>query len=210
MEYKLAGINQVQINPRAGLSFANGLRSILRQDPDIIMVGEIRDSETAQISIRAAITGHLVLSTLHTNDSPSSIVRLLDMGVEPYLVSSAVIGVVSQRLVKELCPFCKVPYEANISEKYLLGVNGNYSITLYKPKGCNKCNNGFIGRRAVHEIMVINEEMRKLINKEANIDELRICAKKSGMTTLLNNSLELALEGISTLEESLKAGFTLG
>jgi type IV pilus assembly protein PilB len=210
VEYKLAGINQVQINPRAGLSFANGLRSILRQDPDIIMVGEIRDSETAQISIRAAITGHLVLSTLHTNDSPSSIVRLLDMGVEPYLVSSAVIGVVSQRLVKELCPFCKVPYEANISEKYLLGVNGNYSITLYKPKGCNKCNNGFIGRRAVHEIMVINEEMRKLINKEANIDELRICAKKSGMTTLLNNSLELALEGISTLEESLKAGFTLG
>ena len=210
VEYKLAGINQVQINPKAGLSFANGLRSILRQDPDIIMVGEIRDSETAQISIRAAITGHLVLSTLHTNDSPSSIVRLLDMGVEPYLVSSAVIGVVSQRLVKELCPFCKVPYEANMSEKYLLGVSSNDSITLYKPKGCNKCNNGFIGRRAVHEIMVINEEMRKLINKEANIDELRICAKMSGMTTLLNNSLELALEGISTLEESLKAGFTLG
>lgn len=210
VEYKLEGINQVQINPRAGLTFANGLRSILRQDPDIIMVGEIRDSETAKIAIRAAITGHLVLSTLHTNDSPSSIVRLIDMGVEPYLVSSAVIGVVSQRLIKGLCPNCKVPYEANFSEKSLLGIDKDESITLYRSRGCNRCNNGFIGRRAVHEVMVVNEDIRKLINEEASIDILRTSAKNSGMTTLLNNSLELALYGISTLEECLKAGFTLG
>ncbi|CCQ95971.1 Type II secretion system protein E [[Clostridium] ultunense Esp] len=210
VEYKLEGINQVQINPRAGLTFANGLRSILRQDPDIIMVGEIRDSETAKIAIRAAITGHLVLSTLHTNDSPSSIVRLIDMGVEPYLVSSAVIGVVSQRLIKGLCSNCKVPYEANFSEKSLLGIDKDESITLYRSRGCNRCNNGFIGRRAVHEVMVVNEDIRKLINEEASIDILRTSAKNSGMTTLLNNSLELALYGISTLEECLKAGFTLG
>lgn len=210
VEYKLEGINQVQINPRAGLTFANGLRSILRQDPDIIMVGEIRDSETAKIAIRAAITGHLVLSTLHTNDSPSSIVRLIDMGVEPYLVSSAVIGIVSQRLIKGLCPNCKVPYEASFSEKSLLGIDKDESITLYRSRGCNRCNNGFIGRRAVHEVMVVNEDMRKLINEEASIDILRTSAKNSGMTTLLNNSLELALNGISTLEECLKAGFTLG
>ncbi len=210
VEYKLEGINQVQINPRAGLTFANGLRSILRQDPDIIMVGEIRDSETAKIAIRAAITGHLVLSTLHTNDSPSSIVRLIDMGVEPYFVSSAVIGVVSQRLIKGLCSNCKVPYEANFSEKSLLGIDKDESITLYRSRGCNRCNNGFIGRRAVHEVMVVNEDIRKLINEEASIDILRTSAKNSGMTTLLNNSLELALYGISTLEECLKAGFTLG
>ncbi|MCF6465644.1 GspE/PulE family protein [Clostridium sp. Cult2] len=210
VEYKLEGINQVQINPKAGLTFANGLRSILRQDPDVIMVGEIRDSETAKIAIRAAITGHLVLSTLHTNDSPSSIVRLIDMGIEPYLVSSAIIGVVSQRLIKELCPNCKTPYEANYSEKSLLGVDGEDSIILYKSKGCNRCNNGYIGRRAVHEVMVVDEEMRKLVNEEASIDKLRASAINSGMTTLLNNSIELALQGITTLEESLKAGYTLG
>ncbi|HSH35082.1 GspE/PulE family protein [Schnuerera sp.] len=210
VEYKLEGINQVQINPKAGLTFANGLRSILRQDPDIIMVGEIRDAETAKIAIRAAITGHLVLSTLHTNDSPSSVVRLIDMGIEPYLVASAVIGVVSQRLVKNLCPNCKVPYEANYSEKSLLGINTEKTISLYKAKGCNNCNNGYIGRRAIHEVMVVNEEIRKLINEGASTDELRATALKCGMTDLLMNSKELALQGISTLEESLKAGFTLG
>src|SRR5699024_6536990 len=126
---------------------------------------EIRDSETAEIAIRAAITGHLVLSTLHTNDSTSSIVRLIDMGIESYMVSSAVIGIVSQRLVKKLCPNCKIPYEASYSEKSLLGLDTDDSFTLYKPKGCNKCNGGYKGRKAVHEVMVVNEEMRKLINK---------------------------------------------
>ena len=210
VEYKLDGINQVQVNPKAGLTFASGLRSILRQDPDIIMVGEIRDSETAEIAVRAAITGHLVLSTLHTNDSASSVVRLIDMGIEPYLVSSAVIGVISQRLVKELCPDCKVPYEASYSEKSLLGLDTNENITLYRPKGCNKCNNGYKGRRAVHEIMIVNESIRQLIDDGANIDELRIVAEKQGMISLLKDSVNLALNGQTTVEEVLRAGYTLG
>lgn len=210
VEYKLEGINQIQINPKAGLTFASGLRSILRQDPDIIMVGEIRDSETAKIAIRAAITGHLVLSTLHTNDSSSSIIRLIDMGVEPYLVSSAVIGVISQRLVKKLCPNCRIAYKASYSEKLLLGINPKENITLYKSKGCNACNNGYMGRTAIHEIMIINEELRRLINEEKSSDELRTCAINSGMTTIMDNSAKLVLQGVTSLEEVLKASFTLG
>lgn len=210
VEYKLEGINQVQINPKAGLTFASGLRSILRQDPDIIMVGEIRDSETAEIAIRAAITGHLVMSTLHTNDSASSVARLVDMGIEPYMVSSAVIGVISQRLVKELCHNCKIPYEASYYDKKLLGLNRDESVSLYKPKGCNKCNNGFKGRKAVHEVMVINEEIRKLIDMEASIDELRACAQKNGIETLLENAVQMALKGFTTIEEVLRVGYTLG
>lgn len=209
VEYKLEGINQVQVNTKAGLTFAKGLRSILRQDPDIIMVGEIRDSETAKIAIRASITGHLVLSTLHTNDCPSSIIRLIDMGVEPYLVSSAIIGVISQRLVKKLCPHCKLPYKPSHSEKSLLGLEQEDSVILYKAIGCNRCNNGFMGRRAVHEVMVVNENMRELISKRASVDEIRAKAINSGMTTLLNNSIRLALEGVTTLEECLRAGFTI-
>jgi len=210
VEYKMEGINQVQINPKAGLTFASGLRSILRQDPDIIMVGEIRDTETAQIAVRAAITGHLVLSTLHTNDSPSSIIRMIDMGVEPYLVSSAVIGVISQRLVKSLCDNCKTPYEASYSEKLLLGKNPDESLTLYKPKGCNRCNNGYTGRRAIHEIMIVDENMRRIINEGRNVDEIRISAIESGMITLMENSVDLVLQGITSIDEILKANFTLG
>jgi len=209
VEYKLNGINQIQINPKAGLNFANGLRSILRQDPDIIMIGEIRDSETAQIAIRAAITGHLVLTTLHTNDCPSSITRLVDMGIEPYLVSSAVIGVISQRLVKRLCEYCKVAYEASYSEKILLGVDPDKEVVLYRAKGCSLCNNGYFGRIAVHEVMIVNEEMRKLINERVNTDELRKCAINSGMTTIMNNLIELVLKGVSSIEEILKVCFIL-
>mgnify|MGYP000335818041 CR=1 FL=1 len=210
VEYKMEGINQVQVNPKAGLTFASGLRSILRQDPDIIMVGEIRDAETAHIAVRAAITGHLVLSTLHTNDSPSSIIRMIDMGVEPYLVSSAVIGVISQRLVKSLCDNCKTPYEASYSEKLLLGKNPDESLTLYKPKGCNRCNNGYTGRRAIHEIMIVDENMRRIINEGRNVDEIRISAIESGMITLMENSVDLVLQGITSIDEILKANFTLG
>lgn len=210
VEYKLEGINQVQVNPKAGLTFASGLRSILRQDPDIIMVGEIRDSETAEIAVRAAITGHLVLSTLHTNDCASSIIRLIDMGIEPYLVSSAVIGVVSQRLVKELCSDCKVPYKASYSEKSLLGLDTNKEITLYKPNGCNKCNNGYKGRRAVHEVMIVNENIRRLIDTGGHLDELKVAAREQGMISLLEDAVNLALNGYTTVEEVLKAGYTLG
>lgn len=210
VEYKMDGINQVQTNLKAGLTFANGLRSILRQDPDVIMVGEIRDVETAHIAIRAAITGHLVLSTLHTNDSVSSVMRLVDMGIEPYLVSSAIIGVISQRLVKRLCENCKTPYEASYSDKLLLGLEPEKTVTFFKPKGCNKCNNGYFGRAAIHEVMVVNEEMRRLINEGRNVDELRVCATNTGMTTLFDNSVKLVLQGITSIEEILKANFTLG
>ena len=174
------------------------------------MIGEIRDSETAEIAIRAAITGHLVLSTLHTNDSVSSIIRLIDMGVEPYMVSSALIGVVSQRLVKELCSDCKIPYEASYSEKSLLGLNTKEKIIFHKPKGCSRCNSGYKGRRAVHEVMVINEETRKLIDNGASIDELRVAAINHGMVTLLQDSVNLALNGSTTVKEVLRAGYTLG
>lgn len=210
VEYKIEGINQIQINPKAGLTFASGLRSILRQDPDIIMVGEIRDTETAEIAVRAAITGHLVLSTLHTNDSASSVARLIDMGIEPYMVSSAIIGVISQRLVKELCPYCRTPYEASYYEKKLLKLNPEERMTLYKAKGCSKCNNGYIGRRGVHEVMVINENIRRLIDRGASIDELRKAAEENGMETLLSSGVNMALDGITTAEEVLKVGYTLG
>lgn len=210
VEYKLAGINQVQVNTKAGLNFSTGLRSILRQDPDTIMVGEIRDSQTAEIAIRAAITGHLVLSTLHTNDSPSTIARLVDMGIEPYLVSSAVIGIVSQRLVKNLCEKCKESYEASYSEKKMLGVSEDESLTLYKPVGCNACNQGYRGRSAVHELMPVDESLRRLIDSGANIDDIRSHAIKSGMSTLLQAASELALAGLTSYDEVIRVGYTLG
>jgi type IV pilus assembly protein PilB len=209
VEYKLEGINQVQVNVKSGLTFASGLRSILRQDPDIIMVGEIRDSETAEIAVRAAITGHLVLSTLHTNDSPSTIARLIDMGVEPYMVSSSVIGVVSQRLVKLLCPKCKESYVANETQRKMLGLDDE-NLVLYKPVGCNSCNKGYKGRAAVHEIMPINEEMRRLIDTNANTDQIRGLAIKHGMSTLLESAVSLAKNGQTSYEEVMRVGFTLG
>lgn len=210
VEYKLNGINQVLVNPKTGLTFAAGLRSILRQDPDTIMVGEIRDGETAEIAIRAAITGHLVLSTLHTNDSPSTVARLIDMGIEPYLVSSAVIGIVSQRLVKVLCPKCKEEYEASYSEKKLLELAQDEKVILYKAIGCNSCNGGYRGRAAVHELMPINENIRRLIDTNATVDKIRDKAVEEGMTTLFQSALVLALKGSTTFDEVMRVGFTLG
>lgn len=210
VEYKLNGINQVQVNAKAGLTFASGLRSVLRQDPDIVMVGEIRDSETAEIAVRAAITGHLVLSTLHTNDSPSTIARLIDMGIEPYLVSSAVIGVVSQRLIKLICPKCKKSYKAGYLEKKVLGIDEKEKLILDKAVGCSSCNNGYKGRRAVHELMPVNETIRQLIDKGANIDELRGQVIKDGMHTLLESAAKLAINGETSYDEVLRVGFTLG
>ncbi|MBC8588459.1 GspE/PulE family protein [Paratissierella segnis] len=209
VEYKLNGVNQVNVNKKTGLTFATGLRSILRQDPDIIMVGEIRDNETAEIAVRAAITGHLVLSTLHTNDSPSTIARLIDMGIEPYLVSSAVIGVVSQRLVKVLCDKCKMPYEIDYTEKRMLGMPIDEKITLFRPTGCNSCNQGFRGRTAVHEIMPIDESIRRLIDSNATTDNIREKAIEEGMTTLFQSALDLALQGKTTFSEVMRVGFTL-
>ncbi len=210
VEYRLSGINQVQVNVKSGLTFASGLRSILRQDPDIVMVGEIRDGETAQIAVRAAITGHLVLSTLHTNDSPSTIARLIDMGIEPYIVSSAVVGIVSQRLVKTLCEKCKEPYEADYSEKKMLGIKEDITMILHKPVGCNACNAGYSGRAAVHEIMPVNEEIRKLIDSGATTDKIRDKALEEGMTTLFHSALALAEQGKTSFEEVMRVGYTLG
>lgn len=207
VEYKIEGINQVQVNTKAGLTFANGLRSILRQDPDIIMIGEIRDTETANIAVRAAITGHLVISTLHTNDTASTIIRLLDMGIEPYLISSAVVGIVSQRLVKKLCNNCKTAYEASSTEKRILGLDINKNVKLYKPIGCNYCNKGFNGRTAIHEVMSIDEDIRELIDKNASIDVIRNKSIEKGMITLLENAKKLALKGIITIEQVLRAGY---
>lgn len=209
VEYKLNGINQVQVNNKAGLTFANGLRSILRQDPDIIMVGEIRDSETAEIAVRASITGHLVLSTLHTNDTASTVVRLIDMGIEPYLVSTSVIGIISQRLVKKLCPDCKVPYKPNSREKSIFGLDEAQDFTLYKPLGCNKCFKGYRGRIPVHEIMYIDQDVRKLIDSRGTTDEIKGMAIKNGMTTLNESALNLATKGTTSLEEVFRIGYTL-
>jgi len=209
VEYKLHGINQVQVNTKAGLTFASGLRAILRQDPDIIMVGEIRDSETAEIAVRASITGHLVLSTLHTNDTASTVVRLIDMGVESYLVSSTVTGIISQRLVKRLCNNCKTSYIATEKEKRILGITDPGDVKLYKANGCNRCIKGYRGRIPAHEVLYVDETIRKLIDKKASTDEIKNAAIKNGMTTLYENAINLALEGITSMEEVLRVGFTL-
>ena len=166
VEYRLEGVNQVQVNNKINLSFASGLRSILRQDPDIIMIGEIRDAETAQIAVRAAITGHLVLSTIHTNDAASTVSRLVDMGIEPFLVSSSLVGVVAQRLVKRVCPNCKLSHLPTPDERLLLKLKEEHPI--YKGKGCNFCGfSGYKGRIAIHEILLVDNQIRTLIDKRS-------------------------------------------
>ncbi len=208
VEYKLEGINQVQVNVKAGLTFANGLRSILRQDPDIIMIGEIRDSETAQIAIRASITGHLVLSTIHTNDSASSVARLIDMGVESYLVSSSLVGVIAQRLVRNICPRCKTAYRPSHSEMLLLKMKEPTSI--YRGAGCPACNfTGYKGRSGIHEILVVTREIRDLINRRATTDQLMQAAIRQGTNTLRDSCIQLVLNGITTMDELLKVTYSV-
>ncbi|HHU49101.1 MAG: GspE/PulE family protein [Caldicoprobacterales bacterium] len=208
VEYRLEGINQVQVNIKAGLTFASGLRSILRQDPDIIMIGEIRDTETAKIAVRAAITGHLVLSTMHTNDSASAVSRLVDMGIEPYLVSSSVVGVVAQRLVKKICTNCKIEYKPSHSEMDLLQLNEN--DVLYKGQGCSLCNNaGYKGRTAIHEILLMTRELREMVDRHDSIDELRNAAAKYGTINLRDSCSQLVRSGITTSDEMLKVTYSL-
>lgn len=202
VEYTLDGINQVNVNSKSGMTFASGLRSILRQDPDIVMIGEIRDEETAQIAVKAAITGHLVLSTLHTNDSASSITRLIDMGIEPYLVSTSICGVIAQRLVRRICPNCKEAYEATDYEKKILIGNTEENLTLYKGQGCGHCNGtGYLGRIGVYEIMNITRKHRDLINETKNPNILKDLSLENGMTTLGQECKELVLKGITTINE---------
>jgi type IV pilus assembly protein PilB len=202
VEYTLNGINQVNVNVKAGMTFANGLRSVLRQDPDIVMIGEIRDEETAQIAIKAAITGHLVLSTLHTNDAPSSITRIIDMGVEPYLAATSIVGVIAQRLVRKICPNCKEAYEATPYEKRVLEWPEGESLTLYRGKGCGHCNNnGYRGRVGVYEIMEILRAHREAISEGVSLDKLTDIAIKAGMTTLKEECTEYVLSGVTTVKE---------
>lgn len=202
VEYTLDGINQVNVNAKAGLTFASGLRSILRQDPDIIMVGEIRDDETAQIATKAAITGHLVLSTLHTNDAPSSVIRLIDMGIEPYLVATSISGVIAQRLVKKICDHCKEEYIATDYEKSIFNVKSDEILKLHRGKGCGHCNHtGYSGRMGVYEIMEITREHRDAINTTRDSNVLMDISVKSGMSTLGEECKKLVLNGDTTMEE---------
>lgn len=205
VEFSMDGINQVNVNAKAGLTFASGLRSILRQDPDIVMLGEIRDTETAEIAVRAAITGHLVLSTIHTNDAPSSVVRLKDMGVAPYLVSSALVGIIAQRLIRKLCVNCKEEYKASDYEKELLGILKGEDLTLYRKVGCNKCSNtGYKGRVGIYEVMEINREIRDLINADESLENITNAALRNNMKTLSKSAINVILKGNSTVEELLR------
>ena len=202
VEYRMDGINQVQVKPEIGLTFASSLRSFLRQDPDIMLVGEVRDLETAQICVRASLTGHLVLSTLHTNDAPSAITRLIDIGVEPYLLMPSLVCVVAQRLVRKLCPKCKEAYEPKQNELGDIKLSGNQPI--YKAKGCPNCNQiGYKGRIALCEVMMVNDEIKELIHSHMNYGNLRELAKKSGMMTLFEVGLKKVESGLTSLEEVL-------
>ncbi|MEA3423474.1 MAG: GspE/PulE family protein [Bacillota bacterium] len=208
VEYRLLGVNQTQVNVKAGLSFATGLRSILRQDPDIIMIGEIRDSETAQIAVRAAITGHLVLSTVHTNDTSSTVARMVDMGIEPFLLSSSIAGILAQRLVKKICTNCREEYHANHDESVLIGVPEG--TRLYRGKGCNYCNDtGYKGRTAIHEIMPATRKIKELIDNEDNADKIKKTAIDEGMATLRESAIELVLNGVTTIDELFRLTYSI-
>ncbi len=208
VEYKLEGINQVQIKPNIGFTFAGALRAFLRQDPDIIMVGEVRDLETAQICIRASLTGHLVLSTLHTNDAASAISRLIDIGIEPYLISSSLIMVGSQRLVRRLCPECKEAYETTPALAKDFGIKQEL---LYKPKGCDSCSHtGYRGRIAIYEIILVNDKLRELIARGASLGEIKNKVKEFGIKSLLHSGIKKAEEGLTSVEEVLSITLVAG
>ncbi len=205
VEYRLAGINQTQINPKAGLTFASGLRAILRSDPDIVMVGEIRDKETAQIAIESALTGHLVLSTLHTNDAPGALTRLTEMGVEPFLTASAIECVLAQRLARRLCPECKEPFqptdEALRQNGFPEEVIGT-GLTLYRPRGCPRCNNtGYKGRLGIYEVMLVSEAIERLTVERKSADEISRVAQAEGMVTLREDGIDKVIQGLTSVEE---------
>ncbi len=206
IEYTLPGLNQMQMHRQIGLTFASALRAFLRQDPDIILVGEIRDKETANIAVEAALTGHLLISTLHTNDAPSTIARLTDMGVEPFMISSSLLCVCAQRLMRRVCKTCRIAYEPVGREKDILekAIGWNGQIFKHNPKGCPKCgNSGYKGRIGIHELMITNEELIAAVNREAETAELKRIAQRAGMTTLHQDSLAKVRSGVTTLEEAI-------
>jgi type II secretory ATPase GspE/PulE/Tfp pilus assembly ATPase PilB-like protein len=206
VEYRLTGIRQSQINPQAGMTFATGLRSILRQDPDVIMVGEIRDLETAEIAIQAALTGHLVFSTLHTNDAPSSLTRLIDMGVEPFLISSSVVGVLAQRLVRKICPHCKEEFKESAKALEELGANlKNKDAKTYIGKGCPECKNtGYRGRIGIFELMVISDKIKEMIIAKTSASVIAKTAREEGMLTLREDGVRKILDGATSVEEVVR------
>jgi len=214
VEYQLSGITQVQVHEKAGLTFATALRAFLRQDPDIIMVGEMRDLETAGIAIEASLTGHLVLSTLHTNDAPSAVIRMVDMGVEPYLISATVIGVLAQRLGRKICTNCKEPYEVEANELRRFGFkpeDPDQKVTLWRGTGCETCKHtGYKGRLGVFSLMRVNDEIAELIVRRAPLNDIRDAAKANGMLELREDGLIKVLAGITTPEEVMRVVFTAG
>lgn len=207
VEANIDGINQVQVNNKADMTFANALRSILRQDPDIIMIGEIRDSETAEIAVRASITGHLVVSTLHTNSTANSISRLADMGIEPYLIADSLVGIIAQRLVRRLCE-CKKPRLATVEEKVELGTDPSEDIVVYEPCGCKMCDNtGYRGRIGIYEIMTITPKIKSMITKGNSADEIKDQAVSEGMSTLKASAAKYVLDGITSMAEMVKVTY---
>jgi general secretion pathway protein E len=209
IEYQLNGIGQIQVNPKIDLTFANGLRSILRQDPDIIMVGEIRDRETAEIAIQASLTGHLVFSTLHTNDAASAVTRLLDMGIEPFLISSSVLAMMAQRLVRVICASCREPFEPNAEALREIGLTPEacapHEGKLFRGRGCDACRgSGYRGRSGIYELLVLDDDVRTLIMQQANANTIKNAAVQHGMRTLLQDGARKVLRGTTTVEEILR------
>ena len=208
VEANIYGINQVQVNTKAELTFASALRSILRQDPDIIMIGEIRDGETAEIAVQASVTGHLVVSTLHTNSSAGAMSRLMDMGVDSYLLADSIFGVIAQRLVRKLCDECKEEVEATVEEKHLMGLDESKPYKMYKPCGCDKCGQtGYSGRIGVYEILTVTPKVKEMIHKGSSADEIKEVAVSEGMVTLRQNALRLLDKGITSFQEVMRITF---
>jgi len=204
IEYQLEGIGQTQVNGKVDMTFARGLRAILRQDPDVVMVGEIRDKETAEIAVQASLTGHLVLSTLHTNSAVGAVTRLHDMGIEPFLLSSSLLGVLAQRLVRVLCHECREPYAADAPACAVLGISAEKAPQLYRAKGCVHCNHlGYRGRTGIYEVIAIDEELRRLIHNNAGEQELEAHARKFGPSIRQDGARNI-LAGVTTLEEVLR------
>lgn len=208
VEANIPGVNQVQVNVKAGMTFASGLRSILRQDPDIIMIGEIRDKETAEIAVQASITGHLVVSTLHTNSAAGTLSRLMNMGVESYLLADSMVGVIAQRLVRRLCPNCKKPHLLTPYEKHLMHIRPDVEVEVFEPGGCELCEQaGYRGRVGIYEIMKITPALKELISRGASAGELKALAEKEGMCTLRRSAANLVVQGLTSFHEMLKTTF---
>jgi len=207
IEYQLKGVGQIQVNPKIDLTFANGLRSILRQDPDIIMVGEIRDRETAEIAVQSALTGHMVFSTLHTNDAAGALTRLVEMGIEPFLAASSIVGIFAQRLVRTICPHCKEAHQP--PEELLREISNEFPLppgaTFYRGEGCDKCMQiGYWGRRGIYELLKVDDDIRELLLQDKDAATIKKAAIKSGMQSLRSAGLSAALQGITTLDEVMR------